>query len=128
MFKNRYLLFCHILVLRFGFIDLLLPFLVHFLLKILLFSTDGEMETEEDREKENIASLCVCVNVCACCVLDTVLLLTDVSELFELSTLALLCYSGQLLNQLERERQRESHNLTLRTKQSKVSETGDICF
>ncbi len=126
MFRNRYLLFCHILVLRFGFIDLLLPFLVHFLLKILLFSTDGQKRTQ--RENENAAPLCVCVNVSACRVLNIVLLLTDVSEFFELSALALLCYSGQLLNQLERETQRESHNLILRTKQSKVSETGNICF
>lgn len=40
--------------------------------------------------------------------LSTVLLLTDVSELFELSALALLCDGGQLLHQLESDTQRES--------------------
>lgn len=95
--KSRHLLFCHILVFGFGFVDLLLPLLVHFLLEILLFS----IERHGDRENENIGSLCVCVKVCACCVLSKALLLTDVSELFELGTLALLCYSGQLLNQLD---------------------------
>lgn len=40
------------------------------------------------------------------CTLDAALLLTDVSELFELSTLALLGYTGQLLNQLERNKER----------------------
>lgn len=48
-----------------------------------------------------MVSLCVCVNVCVHCLPNKVLLLTDVSELFELGTLALLCYSGQLLNQLD---------------------------
>lgn len=40
--------------------------------------------------------------------LSTVLLLTDVSELFELSALALLCDGGQLLHQLASDTQRES--------------------
>lgn len=116
MFKYRCSLFCHVLVFRFGFVDLLLPFLVHFLLDILLFPTGHETEIERMKTQE----LSVFVErVCSAVYWAPVLLLTDVSELFELSTLALLCDGGQLLNQLETHRERV---------QGKVTETGNIRF
>lgn len=89
------LLFCHVLVFGFGFVDLLLPLLVHFLLKVLLFPKNNTV-----MQNKNTGPACVC------CMLNKVLLLADVSELFELGTLALLCYTGQLLNQLHEERQK----------------------
>lgn len=66
LFKYRHLLFCYILVFRFGFIDLFLSFLVHFLLDILLFSIESEMKEEDDRENENVKLISVCafVNIC----------------------------------------------------------------
>ena len=38
--RRRYLLLCHILVFRFGLVDLLLPFLIHPLLEIFLLPTE----------------------------------------------------------------------------------------
>lgn len=65
MFKYRYSLFCHILVFRFGFVYLLLPFLVHFLLDILLFPTGREMEIERMKTQEpSVFVECVCDTVC----------------------------------------------------------------
>lgn len=65
MFKYRHSLFCHILVFRFGFVDLLLPFLVHFLLDILLFPTGREMEIEMMKTQEpSVFVECVCNAVC----------------------------------------------------------------
>lgn len=63
-----------------------------------------------DRDNKNMVSFCVCVNVCVYCLPSKVLLLTDVSELFELGTLALLCYSGQLLDQLNWVRHRNRNS------------------
>lgn len=61
MFKHRNSLFCHILVFRFGFVDLLLPFLVHFLLDILLLPTDREMEIVRMKTQEpSVFVECVC--------------------------------------------------------------------
>lgn len=98
--KNKHLLLCHVLVFRFGFVDFLLSFLVHLLLQLLLLSVYDERETErescsEDETADNVGF--------SLALLNPALLLTEVSELFELSTLTLLCYSGQLLNQLQEE-------------------------
>lgn len=66
MFKHRNSLFCHILVFRFGFVDLLLPFLVHFLLDILLFPTGREMEIVRMKTQEpSVFVECVCVTLYA---------------------------------------------------------------
>lgn len=58
-FSGRHLLLCHVLVFGLGFVDLLLPLLVHFLLKVLLFSL--ESNTERVKIKNTKQKLCSCL-------------------------------------------------------------------
>lgn len=68
----------------------------------------------EWRSKKNKSSPRVCVRMLTRRMyVKTVLLLTDVSELFELGALAFLRYRGQLLNQLHGDRRGESHFFTI---------------
>lgn len=59
--KSRHLLFRHILVFWFGFVDLLLPLLVHLLLQILLFSSDSNMEIEIMKTRHPFVFVWMCV-------------------------------------------------------------------
>lgn len=78
------------------------------------FSLWRATQREWGSKKQNKSSTRVCVRTLTRRMyVKTVLLLTDVSELFELGALAFLRYRGQLLNQLHGDRRGESHFSTI---------------